>query len=183
VLVRDHFAALLNLPCEHQECNAHILRYLKAAKEQRNRTYADDLAGLLVKAHRETLESGQKVKLSPKRIRYYEKEYDRILDAGLKEICAHKEDKPLITRLKAFKKAHLLFLSRAEVPFDNNQAERDLRMIKTKAKVSGCFRSTEGVEAFAATKSIISTARKRGENLLEKIKSLYNPNPATLGRV
>ena len=172
VLVRDHFAALLNLLCEHQECNAHILRYLKAAAELRNRTYAKELITLLVTAHRETLASGKKERLSPERVKYYEKEYDRIIDAGLTECRHHKEDNPLLKRMKKYRAAHLLFLSRTEVPFDNNLAERDLRMIKTKMKVSGCFRSDQGPETFAAIKSVLSTARKRKENLFEKLKTL-----------
>jgi len=172
VLVRDHFGALLNLPCEHQECNAHILRYLKAAKELRKREYAEQMISLLVTAHRETLASGQKTKLPLERVAYYEKEYDRILDAGLIECQHHKEDKPLISRMKKFASAHLLFLSRAEVPFDNNLAERDLRMIKTKTKVSGCFRGDQGPHTFAAIKSVLSTARKRSQNLFQKTLSL-----------
>jgi len=183
VLVHDHLASLVNLPlCEHQECNAHILRYLKGAKELRKRKFAESMIELLVKAHRETLVSGQKKSLPSERISYYEKEYDRILDAGLKESLHHKEDSPLITRMKEYRDWHLLFLSRAEVPFDNNLAERDLRMIKTKAKVSGHFRSRQGSETFAATKSILSTARKRGENLFQKIKSFYtSPVPILNG--
>jgi len=178
VLVRDHFAALVNLACEQQECNAHILRYLKA-EDAKGKTWAKEMIELRVVAHRETLESGQKTNLSSERVTYYEKEYDRIIDAG---ISAHQstterhyntDNIKLLRRMQKYKEAHLLFLSRAEVPFDNNLAERDLRMIKTKTKVSGCFRSDEGAENFAKAKSVLSTARKQNKNLFQKTHSLF----------
>jgi len=180
VLVHDHLSSLIHLPCEHAECNAHILRYLKAAKELQKRDWADDMAALLVSAHRETLASGQKRSLPLKRVRFYEKEYDRILEAGEKEFKAdpsplkdyNDDDMKLLRRLKRYKRDHLLFLTRQEVPFDNNLAERDLRMIKTKQKVSGCFRSLKGAQIFAAIKSVLSTAKKNGQNLFIKLKTL-----------
>lgn len=172
VLVRDHHKPLLKYHCEHQECNAHILRYLKAEVE-RKRNWAGEMIALLVEAHRETLSSGQKKQLHYKRLIYYESEYDRILDAGIREHKASSEriyrtdNINLLERMQKYKSAHLLFMSREDVPFDNNLAERDLRMIKTKSKVSGCFRSTTGVENFAAIKSVLSTARKQSKNLFQ----------------
>lgn len=172
VLVRDHYKPLLKYHCEHQECNAHILRYLKAEVE-RKRSWASKMIEFLVKAHRETLSTGQKKQLHYKRLQYYESEYDRILDAGIREHKASSErlyrtdNINLLERMQKYKSEHLLFLSRAEVPFDNNLAERDLRMVKTKSKVSGCFRSKTGVENFAAIKSVLSTARKQSKNLFQ----------------
>jgi transposase len=69
--------------------------------------------------------------------------------------------------LKQFEADVLRFLRQPEVPFSNNQAERDLRMMKLKQKVSGGFRSHEGARNFAVIRSVLSTARKRGLNLLE----------------
>jgi len=179
VLVRDHFAALVNLTCEQQECNAHVLRYLKA-EDAKGKAWAKEMIEVLVLAHRETRGKGQKISLPPERVSYYEREYDRIIDAGMTEHESSTErlfntdNIKLLRRMQKYKTAHLLFLSRAEVPFDNNLAERDLRMIKTKTKVSGCFRSEKGAENFAKAKSVLSTARKQHQNLFRKTHSLFS---------
>ena len=76
----------------------------------------------------------------------------------------------LLRRMAKFKTEHLLFLNDFKIPFDNNQAERDLRMIKSKAKVSGCFRGEKGGAVFAAIKSYTSTLRKNALNIFDASK-------------
>ena len=184
VLVHDHLSSLTGLDCEHAECNAHILRYLKAAKELQKRKWAEEMISLLVTGHRETVASGLKRLLPPERTAYYEREYERIIESGEAEFKAdpsplrdyNGDDMKLLRRMKLCRREHLLFLSRAEVPFDNNLAERDLRMVKTKSKVSGSFRSPIGAQNFASIKSVLSTAKKTGKNLLLTLKSCFaNP--------
>ena len=76
----------------------------------------------------------------------------------------------LIDRLQKHKGAVCLFLEKISVPFDNNQAERDIRNIKTKTKVCGCFRSRTGAEEYMGLMSFISTARKNGIDSYHAVK-------------
>ena len=79
-------------------------------------------------------------------------------------------------RLFYYKQDVLRFLHDPAVPFTNNDAERDLRMMKCKQKISGGFRSTQGAEQFARIRGFISTVRKQGLNVLNSIQSVFSGN-------
>ena len=83
----------------------------------------------------------------------------------------------LAERLANYKASVCLFIHNFHVPFDNNQAERDLRMIKVKTKVSGCFRTEEGARDYLKIMSYVGTAHKQGYNAYEAIRNAISGHP------
>lgn len=83
----------------------------------------------------------------------------------------------LLERLGLGREEALAFLDDMAIPFDNNQAERDLRMLKVKQKISGCFRSARGGTAFGRIRGYLSTLRKQGVNLLAALESVCAGQP------
>jgi len=184
-LVHDHLKGLYSHDCKHAECNAHILRYLKSAAENKNRLWASDMIIFLVRANNfiKVVKSNGGFNLSDAEIQTYSDKYNEILIKGQHEFLKSEnkdyngEDMKLLRRLKTYKTEHLRFISDFLVPFDNNQAERDLRMIKAKTKISGCFRGKNGGVVFASIKSYTSTLRKNSKNIFESIKLAFDKKP------
>ena len=178
VLVHDNLKSLYHFSCTHAECNAHILRYLKGIVEGKERKWAKDMIDFLLKA-----KTAVQTDLSPDEIQQFHNLYDEILERGRLEFLRDKksdryaDDVKLLHRLKEYKTQHLLFLSDRTVPFDNNQAERDLRMIKAKTKISGCFRSLDGDAIFALIKSYTSSLRKNALNIFDALCSAWRLKP------
>jgi transposase len=91
--------------------------------------------------------------------------------------AAQGKARNLLNRLSKHKDAVLRFLDDFAVPFDNNLAERDIRMVKVKQKISGCFRSEAGAQAFARIRGYLSTLRKQGTKLIHALERLFAGSP------
>jgi len=173
-LVHDRFSTYFSYSCKHSLCNAHILRELLYLWESKKLKWARNLSNLLSGVHH-NIKQGKI---------YSPEEYQRTLNCFEKIIAPTlKNYNPIYTKTKEEKLAFALekhkhlflkFIREKEVPFDNNQAERDLRIacpafiagIKVKQKVSGCFREPAYAQYFARIRSYISTLKKNQENIL-----------------
>lgn len=184
IIVHDHYIMYYNYGADNAECNVHVLRYLNAVSEFTNHKWSNDLKKLLLEMkdlkekyleeQREVLEEEYNdFKLKYLNILYDAKEE---MKKDLKTNPYKKEEISLINRLIKYCHNHLLFLRKTFVPFSNNRAESDLRGIKIKQK-TGKFRSVEGANIYAVTKSCISTYIKNGVNIFDALNSLLNGNP------
>jgi transposase len=195
--VHDHWSPYLKFAnCRHYFCNAHHLRELQFVRQQYHQEWAADLAQLLlnIKAEVEATPAPA-MSLSPDRLAYYEEQYDRLIAEGLaanpppEHSPPKKRGRPrqtppknLLDRLQTHKSGVLAFMYDFTVPFDNNLAERDVRMVKVKQKVSGSFRTQSGADTFCAIRSYISTARKQGHNVIEAMYNAFLGQPVMLAR-
>ena len=164
---------------EHGLCNAHHLRELTAAGEVWNQTWANKMIGLLVetKAMIETAVEAGQTELDAKTLHGIRCRYGRLIAEGHKanpRRARKKQTKTfnLLKRLDEQRADVLRFATDFRVPFDNNQAERDIRMVKLQQKISGCWRTCSGAANYLRVRSYISTARKQGQNALEVLVRL-----------
>jgi len=188
--VHDAWAPYLNLSGLYALCNAHLLRELIGLHEETGQPWMHKLIKLLLgmkAAVAEARAAGQTA-LTPKQCAGYNAAYTRFLNEGLQanppSPPTGKRGRPkqtparnLLDRLGTHRQAILAFMHDFAVPFDNNQAERDLRMLKVKQKVSGCFRSPEGAAYFCRIRGYISTLRKHGYSILDGLTSVFAGQP------
>jgi len=187
IIIHDFWKPYLGMVgVTHGLCNAHHLRELKALLEMDNEPWALQMYRFLRHAcHAVNLSREKKQSLDPAFVKWLLARYDRIIAQGLTFHQAmtpidppgiKKRGRPrqrkghnLVERLRDHKDDALRFLTNSDVPFTNNQAERDIRMMKLKQKISGCFRTETGAKNFAILRTVLSTARKQGWNILEAI--------------
>jgi transposase len=177
--------------CEHGLCNAHHLRELTFIEEELGQAWAKALKGLLIEIKQavDAARSEGLVELSVEVKREFAARYDAALEEGLKmnppPEPTGKRGRPkrgkagsLVDRLQEHKGATLGFMDDFAVPFDNNQVERDIRMVKVREKISGCFRTTFGAERFCRIRGYISTLRKQGMPVLSALGKTIAGNPS-----
>jgi transposase len=192
--VHDDLAAYFLYELDHALCNAHHLRTLLFLLERYPQKWIEPLKDLLlkIKAKVEVAKGKMQTALSVSQRNYYTQAYDQLIAQGLRANPPpnHTNRKPgqrgrlkqsparnLLLRLREHKEAVLAFMDDFNVPFDNNQAERDLRMMKVKQKVSGGFRSTHGAQNFCQIRSYLSTARKNGMKALTALRLAFDHQP------
>ena len=178
----------------HAVCCAHLLRELTGIEEfQPDHEWPTRFKALLMdmkKAKERTMDRG-----ADEISRYYwlkfDAEYDRILEEA-EAVCPEPPAQPgrrrgrkkkgrersLIERLKSLKDSVCMFLHNFIVPFDNNQAERDVRNVKTKTKVSGCFRTEAGAQDYLDVMSYLSTGMKHGVSVFDALTAAFAGNGA-----
>jgi transposase len=190
IAVQDGWSSYFLYNCEHAACLVHLLRELVFLEEQ-GLQWASDLKTLVLdmkEATEQAREQG-KHRLDPREGVDWEAQFLRLLDEGdqapppttappgHRGRCNQSEARNLLDRVRQQQKAVLTFLQDLRVDFDNNLAERELRMVKVQQKVSGCFRSEAFAHAFARIRGYLSTLRKQGLPLLSALQATLCGHP------
>lgn len=177
--------------CRHALCNIHHLRELTFLEEQYQQAWAKDLKDLLLQmkvAVEQARGAGQRQLPGPEHAAFAAR-YEALLTVGLaanpppargprrRGRIKQSPARNLLERLWVGREQVLAFLGDLTIPFDNNQAERDLRMLKVQQKVSGSFRSVAGAAAFACIRGYLSTLSKQGVALLDALEALLTGLP------
>lgn len=189
ILVHDHWKPYYKkTQMTHAECNAHILRYLKGILSVIEQKDVDDLIKLFVEMNETKKQAIEEncTRFDDSIIEDFSNRYTKILKSWRKDLNKRmskvKETKMftdelnLLNRLEEYKENHLLFIKDFKVPFDNNPGERALRMIKSKVKISGGFKTEEGAQTFAKIRSFISTCKLKTENVIDELIKIFEGN-------
>ena len=166
---------------------------MKFIEEEEGQPWALTMTELLLEIYNEVEEKKSKGinSLKKEEIIENEKRFNKIINDELNKSVIPKDDIKhkkrgkikqskginLLNRFKEYQKETLGFMYDFQAPFDNNLAERDLRMMKLKQKISGCFRSELGAKYFCRIRSYTSTMKKRGVNVLDAIQSVFCLKP------
>lgn len=196
IAIHDALPSYYKEPFEHMThglCNAHLLRNLTFAIEACGDKWAKSMKRCLkqMKATADQARTDKRIRIGPATLKRLERRYSRIVVRGFAEYPPPKKDvgpkkrgrkpqvfgKNLLDRFYHHKDEVLRFLFNLNVPFDNNQAERDIRMLKVQQKISGCFRSFSGAQYFSRVRGYISTMKKQRFNIMDVLTQVMTGNP------
>ena len=191
--IHDFWRPYFLYDCSHGLCNAHHLRELTFVREQNGQAWAGDMIKLLREIKKAADKARPAASALPKAVvRDFEARFQRVIDNGhaanplpepppraIKKRGRRKKTKPrnLLERLDVHRRETLAFMYDFNVPFDNNLAERDIRMMKVQQKISGTFRSEAGAGAFCRIRSYVSTARKNALGAMDALVRAVAGNP------
>ena len=189
--VHDGWRSYFLYTCSHALCLVHLLRELTFLAEEQRLEWAAELKTLLLEMKEAADEARAQglATLHPLELEDWQAQFVALVahaDAttptaqappGKKGRAKQSAARNLLDRLIRDQEAVLAFLHRLIVPFDNNQAERDVRMVKVQQKVSGSFRSEAGATAFCRIRGYLSTLRKQGLDLLVSLEATLRGHP------
>lgn len=185
--IHDYWSSYYKFDCDHGLCNSHHFRDLTFLEERHHQTWAKSMKKLLADIHDAvdlSKERGHQ-KLSSKSIKKFVRRYKNIVTRGFNRqppvIKTGKRGKTkkgivinFLERLRDRVSEVLAFMYDFNVPFTNNLAERDIRMVKVQQKISGTFRTQKGADIFCRIRGYISTCRKNAVNVLMAIENAFN---------
>ena len=193
--MHDGWNSYFKFNCKHALCNSHHLRDLTFVHEEEKQNWAKDLIDLLISI-KVAVDRRRPIhfELDLAEIEDFEERYDHIIERAklenpplftsnsqglIKKRGKKKKTKSqnLLERLDKYRRVALAFMYDFEVPFDNNLAERDLRMMKVQQKISGNFRSWEGAAAFCRIRGYISTVKKNSLSVIDAIQGAFDGKP------
>ena len=191
--VHDFWDSYIKYDCNHAFCNAHLLRELIFLWEEQGQKWAKTMIDhlLTIKTTVDTARDAGLTALPAEDLDRFHKRYLRIVEtgydqnpltessAGSKRRGRRKQSKTrnLLNRFRNHHDGILAFMRDFSVPFDNNLAERDLRMMKLRQKISGTFRSFDALVDFCRIRGYVSTARKNGINVLDALRRVFLGDP------
>ncbi len=191
ISVHDSWASYLDYACTHALCNVHYLRELTFVQEHYRQPWAKEMKDLLleIKAQVDLARAEGKAVLPRAMRQQYEERYQHLVEQGIaanpppprtkgtRGPLRGDDVRNLLRRLRDYQALILRFMHQFIVPFDNNLAEQDIRMMKIQQKIAGCFRTPEGATIFCRLRSYLSTMRKQGVHLLTALHHVFLGSP------
>ena len=186
VSVHDFWKPYEKYNCSHAYCNAHLIRELTFAHENLKQKWASKMISLILDI-KEKVDLSEEHFLKEDLISEFIRKYDKIIKQGYKANPppnkTGKRGRPkkgkalcLIERMDNHREEILRFMKEKDVPFDNNLAERDLRMVKVRQKISGTFRNINRVEDYCRIRSYISTMKKQKKDVFTALVDSFKPH-------